>query len=347
MTKIRKLYYFDKKNASEMISFLNNGENYVNSIMFNPFILLHHLIPLRFKYLPESYVLKDGKNMKGLITIAPSRCPLKQMEIQKLLFEENRYDDAGELIQFVVSKYKAKGSASIIVRIDDYLPELIKLFVSKCGFSQISYEKTWLIPNTSLSSKKQQIGMNGEIYKQYDPKMFREFRPSDYSTVASLYNEQLLPHFRPLLWKEPKEFKNTFFAGLSYFSEYKYVYQDKKTKNILSYISIKTSDNENYIVDVIQSSWEEIDINLIISFVKDKVAKRKNNANLYIKTKKYTQTGQKYEKQFMEQKYKCIQNKIVLTNSSAKIIKDEEQSKKFTVLNQYFGGISVVNKNSL
>ena len=71
MRKIRKLYYFDKKNMQEMISFLNNRDTYINNIMFNPFIPLHHLLPLRFKFLPETYVLKDKKEIKGLITVAP------------------------------------------------------------------------------------------------------------------------------------------------------------------------------------------------------------------------------------------------------------------------------------
>ena len=68
------------------------------------------------------------------------------MEIQKLLFEENSLSDAAELIQYAVSKYKAMGATSIMVKVDDYLPELLTLFVSKCGFSQISYEKLWRIP---------------------------------------------------------------------------------------------------------------------------------------------------------------------------------------------------------
>ena len=335
MTKIRKLYYFDKKNAKEMISFLNNDDAYVNHIMFNPFIPLHHLLPLRFKYLPESYVLKDKKEIKGLITIAPLRCPTKQMEIQKLLFEENCYEDAGELIQFVVSKYKAKGCASIIARIDDYLPELIKLFVSKCGFSQISYEKLWEVPAEEY---------NADVYKQYNPKMFRLFRNSDAPVVASIYNEQLLPHFRPLLGKDMKDFRDRMFPGLSYFTEYKYIYRDKKSKNVMSYISIKTSDNKNYILDVVQSTWVEVDINLIISFAISQISKRTKDAKLFIKTKKYTQIGEKYEKEFMEKGMTCVKNQIVLTNSSAKIIRSESREKKFTVLNQFYGGIGVMNK---
>ena len=86
MSRIRKLYYFDKKNAQEMISFLNNSVNdtYISHIMFNPFLPLHHLLPLKFKFLPESFVLKEGKDFKGLITIAPTKCRDKKMEIQKL-----------------------------------------------------------------------------------------------------------------------------------------------------------------------------------------------------------------------------------------------------------------------
>ena len=341
MTKIRKLYYFDKKNTREIISFLDNGDFYVHNIMFNPFIPLHHFLPLYFKYLPESYVLKDKKEIKGLITIAPTRCPLKQMEIQKLLFEENCYEDAGELVQYVVSKYKAMGCASIIVRIDDYLPELVKLFVSKCGFSQISYEKLWKVKTDILDVS------NKDIYKQYDPKMFREFRDTDATAIANLYNEQLLPHFRPLLGKDTKEFKDVLFPGLLYYNEYKYVYRDKKSKNIQAYISIKTADNENYILDVVQSTWNEIDINLILIFALNMIKKRKQNAKLYIKTKKYTLHGEKYEKDFIEQRLECVKNQVVLTNSTAKIIRDTERSKKFTVLNQFYGGIGAMNKNRI
>ena len=333
MSRIRKLYYFDKKNAREMVAFLNNGETYVNRIMFNPISPLHHILPLRLKFLPESYVLKDGKVMKGLITVAPSKYPLKQMEIQKLLFEENCYEDASELVQFVVSKYKAMGVASIIVRIDDYLPELVKLFISKCGFSQISYEKLWKLPEKNL--KKTEKG-------SFNPKMYRVFRNSDAQAVANLYNESLLPHFRPLLSKDTKEFREPVFSGLSYYSEYRYVLEDTKTKNIIGYLSIQTQDNENYIVDIIQTPWAELDIDELVSFVNYQISKRKKRFNIFLKTKKYAQIGEKQEQEFLEKKFECVQNQIVLTNSSAKIIRNAEHAGKFTVLNQLYGaGVGV------
>lgn len=312
----------------EMISFLNNRDTYINHIMFNPLIPLHHLLPLRFKFLPESYILKDGKEVKGLITVAPSKSRVKKMEIQKLFFEENCYEDAGELIQFVVSKYKAIGAFSFIVRVDDYLPELLKLFVSRCNFSQISYEKLWKIDSIEIS--------------EFNKKEFREFRNSDSQAIANLYNDSLLPHIRPLLSKDAREFKEDIFKGLSYYSEYKYVMVDRKSRNIIAYISILTADNENYVIDIIQSSWIEIDINNIISFAHSQVRKRKKKFNLFIKTKKYTQLGDKYEQLFLDKKLECVQNQIVLTNTSAKILKETVKTGKFTILNQFYG-VSAAN----
>ncbi len=320
MSKIRKLYYFDKKNTQEMISFLNNNvyDTYINHIMFNPFIPLHHLLPLRFKFLPESYILKDKKEVKGLITIAPINSRVKKMEIQKLLFEEGAREDAIELIQYVVSKYKAMGAVSIIVKVDDYLPDLLSMFVSKCGFSQISYEKLWRV--------------NKFVETDYDKKEFREFRNSDAQLIANLYNEALLPHFRPLLSRDVKEFKETLFKGLSYYSEYRYIIEDKKSKNIIGGISIRTSDNENFVVDIIQTGWIDVDINAILAFATDQIKKRKKRFGLFVKTKRYTNTGEKLEKQFMENGFECVQNQIVLTNSSARVLKDSERTGKYTVL---------------
>lgn len=324
MSKIRKLYYFDKKNTQEMISFLNNNvyDTYINHIMFNPFIPLHHLLPLRLKFLPESYILKDKKVVKGLITIAPTRCRIKKMEIQKLLFEEGAFEDAVELIQYAVSKYKAMGAVSIMVKVDDYLPDLLSMFVSKCGFSQISYEKLWRI--------------NKFVEADFNPKDFREFRNSDAQMIANLYNESLLPHFRPLLSREVKEFKDIFFKGLSYYNEYKYIIEDRKSKNIIGGLSIKTSDNENYIVDILQTNWIELDINTIIAFATAQIKKRKKRFGLFIKTQRYTSCGEKLEKQFMENGFECVQNQIVLTNSSARVLKDTEKSGKYTVLSDFF-----------
>lgn len=329
MSKIRKLYYFDKKNTQEMISFLNNSasDTYINHIMFNPLIPFHHLLPLRFKFLPESYVLKDKKEINGLITVVPTNSRQKKVEIQKLFFEENSYETAAELVQYVCSKYKAMGAFSVVARVDDYLPELLTMFVSKCGFSQISYEKLWKV-NKFLDTK-------------FDKKGFRSFKNSDAQVVASLYNDSLLPHFRPLLNKEAKEFKESVFRGLSYFSEYKFTIEDRKTKNVTGYLSIKTFDNQNYVLDIIQTGWINLDVNSIISFAQNQIKKRKKRFALFVKTKRYSNIGEAYENIFKENGFECVQNQIVLTNSSAKVLKEQVKTGKYTVLSEFCPSVAV------
>ena len=134
MRKIRKLYFFDKKNVEEMISFLNNSvnDNYINYIMFNPLNALHHLLPFSLKFLPEAFVLTEDREPKALITVVPTKSKQRRVEIQKLLFEENSFVMAEEIIQYVISRYKAMGAFSILVKVDDYLPELLSILVSKC-----------------------------------------------------------------------------------------------------------------------------------------------------------------------------------------------------------------------
>ena len=328
MSRIRKLYYFDKKNMQEMISFLNNRDAYINHIMFNPLLPLHHLLPLRLKFLPESYVLKDNKKIRGLITIAPTKRPHKRLEIQRLFFEENCYENAAELVQFAVSKYKALGAISFIVRIDDSLPDLLRLFVSKCGFSQISYERLWKM---SIPEKL-----------EFNKKEFRHFKNSDAATVAAIYNDSMLPNFRPLLKSDKKEFYEPIFRGLACVNEYNFVIEYKHSKNISGFLSIKTSDNFNYVLEIIQSPWVEIDVNSVLHFGIYQIQKRQKDFNLFIKTKKYTQLCEKYEQLFLERHLECVQNQIILTNSSAKIIKEDIPTGRYITLNQFYGaGVNI------
>lgn len=289
--------------------------------MFNPLLPLHHLLPLKFKFLPESFILKDGKEIKGLITVGTTKSKNKKVEIQKLFFEENALYNASELVQFAVSKYKAMGAISVMVKVDDYLSDLLTMFISKCGFSQISYEKLWRI--------------NKFPEKSFDKKEYRSFKNSDAKSVTGLYNDSLLHHFRPLLGKEVREFKEPLLKGLSCCCEYKYVIEDKNTKTIIGCIIIKTSDNENFIVDIIQTSWVNLNIDEIISYATYQIKKRKNRFGLFVKTKRYTTQGEIYENKFFEDGYECVQSQIVLTNSSAKVLKTQEKPGKFIVINDF------------
>ena len=132
-----------------------------------------------------------------------------------------------------------------------------------------------------------------------------------------------------------EEFQESLFKGLSYYAEYKYTIENPDSKNILGYISIKSSDNENFIIDVIETGWENLDINSIIRFCSDNIKKRKKRFGLYIKSKKYTNIGNKYEEIFAQNNYECVQSTLVLTNSSARVLKDTGIERKYTILNNF------------
>ena len=59
------------------------------------------------------------------------------------------------------------------------------------------------------------------------------------------------------------------------------------------------------------------------------------DGSLFIKSKRYTNVGEKYENLFKENKFNCVQNQIVLTNSSAKILKNTCKTGKFTVISDF------------
>ena len=64
----------------------------------------------------------------------------------------------------------------------------------------------------------------------------------------------------------------------------------------------------------------------------NEIKKRKRRFNLFIRTKRYTQFGEKYENIFKQHKYECVQNQVVLTNTSAKIIREYTKSNRFTYI---------------
>ena len=195
------------------------------------------------------------------------------------------------------------------------------MFVSRCGFSQLSCERLWRITKFPENN--------------YDKREFRHFRNSDAQAVAGIYNDSLLPNFRPLLSAEVSEFREDIFKGLSYISEYKYTIIDKKTRNITGCIIIQTPDNENYILDIIQNSWANLDINEILAFATSKIKRRNKKFGLFVRTKRYTNLGETNDKIYMANGYECVQTQNVLTNSSARVLRVEERTGKFTAIGDF------------
>ena len=50
---------------------------------------------------------------------------------------------------------------------------------------------------------------------------------------------------------------------------------------------------------------------------------------------RYINIGEKYEEQFMQNGFECVQNQVVLTNSSAKVLKEEMTKPSYITLSNF------------
>lgn len=320
MARIRKLYYFDKPKVKKMISFLGNDamDQFTKVLMNDPFGIIHYALPLKFKFLPESYVLIDDKETRGMITVSPTHGNPFKLDITRLFFDQNYYNVGKQLLEFVIARYGAKGATSFNVAIDECHDELLHLFTDGCGFRQCSSEQLWK--------------MNSIHFEKCENSFFRPFKNSDAQAVAMLFNDSVIPHFRPYLAKMKNEYNEANFQGLSSASKFRYVMEDKSTNTILAYCSITTFDNLNYILDITTSAWYDLSYDDIFNFAINQISRRKKEFYLFVKSKKYTNTAEQFENYLNEKDFKCVQNQIILVKDFYRVIKETAPSSQRVVL---------------
>ena len=278
-------------------------------------------MPLRLKFAKEEFIAISNQKVVGALVASTTKGLPNRIKIGEILFVEGCYDVAKQLLEFVISYYGAKGATSFWVKISNSYPELLNLLVSQYNFRQCSYEKLW-----KVSRRK---------YEEYEYSLnVRPFRNSDAASISVMHNESLVSHFRPSLSLTAQSFSETPFKGLQEGSEYKYIIEDKKSGNQVAYFSISTKDNENYVLDIIQTSWYQPAFDDIIAFACVEVKKRNLNFNLYVKSKKYTVNGLAYEDFFSRNSFLVSQTNAVLVKDYYTPINIKEESSNIVMLGQ-------------
>ena len=135
MTIIRRLNYFDAPKIKKMISYLGNDDGVSSDILNEPALMIHSILPQKYKFIPESYILLDEKEIFGLITVTPAQGNPYKIYITRLIFKQNMYDTGKQLVEFVIAKYGSKGVTSFCVNVDQSHDELLQLFMKGCGLS--------------------------------------------------------------------------------------------------------------------------------------------------------------------------------------------------------------------
>ena len=321
MVTIRKANYFDNFKLEEMISFLNSDANYYRNFFMNfPLNIIHDLLPLDLKFLQESYVIEKDKDIVGMVSVSPTAGNPFKLTISRFCLKPNCFNEGKQLIEFVISKYGAKGARTFIATINDSYGELLQLFADGCGFRQCSSEQLW-----KMSSIR---------FTQADNSFFRPFKNSDAQAVAMLFNDSIITHFKYSIFRTKDEYLEPIFKGLKTDYKLKYVIEDENLKTLKAYFSLTTADNLNYILDVTTSPWYNCSWDDILNFTINQILKRKQEFNLFVKVKKYTTTAESLENYLTEKGFKCMQNQLVLVKDFYKVIKEPQQSNRVVLFNE-------------
>lgn len=322
MVRIRKTNYFDKFKFKKMISFLSSDaiDHYTKVFMGFPFNTLHSILPLSIKFLPESYVIEENKEIIGMVTISPTRGNPYKLFISRLYLEQDYFNAGKQLLEYVIAKYGAKGATTFVATIDESYDELLHLFADGCGFRQCSSEQLWK--------------MNEMRILKENTSFFRPFKNSDAQAVTMLFNDSIITHFKYSIAKTKNEYLDPIFSGLDDNSQFKYIVEDENSRTVKAYFSITTGDNVNFILDVTTSPWYDCSFEDILNFTINQISKRKKDFYLFVKVKKYTTTAENFEQFLNEKNFKCVQNQLILVKDFYKIIKEEQPLHRVVFLNE-------------
>lgn len=322
MVRIRKANYFDKFRLKKVIPYIGAEviESYTKGFIDPPFAFLHDLLPINMKFLPETHVLEEDRSIIGMITVCSKQGNPHKLDISRLYLEHDYFNAGKQLIEYIISKYGAKGASTFIATIDDSHQELMHLFVDGCGFRQCSSEQLWKMDKIRFTSTENTF--------------FRPFKNSDAQAVAMLFNDSIITHFKHSISRTKDEYLEPIFKGLSKDSQFKYVIEDEKLKTIKGYFSISTSDNINYIIDVTTSPWYEYSWDDIFNFATNEINKRQKEFSLFTKLKKFTTNAETFEKYLTEQEFKCVQNQLVFVKDFYKPIKEPQDSQRIVFFNE-------------
>lgn len=312
MTLIRRLNCFDAPKIKKMISYLGDGDRFSKALSTEAFGLIHGLLPLKYKFLPETYILLEKKEILGLITIIPTRGNPYKINITKLVFQQNMYDVGKRLVEFIIARFGAKGATSFAVTVDQSHDELLNLFMNGCGFRQCSYENLW-----KLEDFKPETAQKAN---------FRSCQNSDAKQVAQLYNSELKNLYKPSLQRLRTEYREPVFEGLTNFYKNRYVLEEPSNHRIIAYLSITTSDNLNFIIDMSLNDGYNIPYDEVINFAIDEISRRKTIFYAFLKHRQYTINADTFEKYLHERNLNCIQTQCVLIKDFYKPVKQKENA---------------------
>ena len=318
--RIKKLSFCDYSKIKDLIPYLGSVDSFgaLKTSLNLPCSILMDILPQKYMFKEESFILTDGEDVLGLITVEPTLGNPYKVNISRLVFKQDYYITGKQLVEYIVAKYGAKGAHSFTVYVDISHDELCALFVDGCGFRQCSYENLWKIDNFIPETNN-----------------FAHFRPaldSDAKEIAHLYNVELNTLYRPSMERIPHEYVSPTFEGFSNVYKNRYVLED--CDKIIAYLSLTTVDNMNFIVDLSLNDGYEFNYDEIINFALKEISRRKSVFTAFIKHRQYAKNADKFEEYLHNRNLNCVQTQCVFVKDFYRPVKETESVLKVFSLSE-------------
>lgn len=291
-TKIREIKTSDYKKIGKLFENFDIPVNCVlsfeNAKRYSAFPLkkIHSHLPLKLKFLQESYVAASNKDILGLVSLMPDGTVKSRWKINQLLLEPNSYDVGKLLIDYVVSKYGAEGVESFITEVVATNADALELFKKGCGFRQCC--KTHIY----------KLSIDNNLPDEALMPPLREMSNDDISKVADLFNDALTPQTRVSLSKTPDDFYYSLYDKLTdnvvKIDSKRWVIEDPSTKNIIAFVIINTRDNNLFYLSAFVSMPYAEYYYDILNFAIRYAGLKNRNASLFINVSEAVNSTKKY-----------------------------------------------------
>lgn len=262
------------------------------------FCFINHLLPLRLKYTNESFVaLKDGKK-EALVTLNKDSKSYTRFKITKLILEENSTSIARQLVNYVISRYRAMGAHSFYVVVDENQADLLNIFQNELNFRACGFEYLYKIDDINTSCTL----------------FLKPFKKEYVKNVSDFYNESINSFNRFLFARQNYQFFN---------SCQKYVFYGEKNNEILAYFEVATKNSLDYYVNFAIDFAYNIYVTDAIKFIYTKLKQKNKKFNLYIKIKDYFMNSKELVNILNENNMELVSKSKILARDYYKEIKQE------------------------
>lgn len=311
MAKIKKLIFCDTKKLKNVLK--DSGFELEEFSFFSFFFaLINSFLPIKWKFLSESFVAYDKNKVLGIITLERDNKSRKKFKISRLYLEQNSLDVGKMLIDYSTARYNAQGALSYQVTVEENRQDLVSLFVDGCDFRKSANEYLYKITNEDVKY---------EIQEHFEG--FKPYKNENAYDVARLFNTNINSYQKISFSRNARQFNPEFARGLAQKISYSYVLEDESENKVYGYFCVSTYNNIDYVLDFVFEPTFEIYFSDALKYIALNLNKRVKKWNLYVKIKSFF-INYNYFKQYIEDKnFNCVVSSCILTKDYLKTVKEK------------------------